>query len=198
VKRDEKIALAVAGGAAVLGGLWWWSEENGGANVIDLVGDLMYSLTTSEEDKIAALQQETQSKLRDLILALWDQDQLRVFVGQTKRTAAQEKANYEAGKTSAHLTHSWHELGRAVDLYPYNPDTGEPDLKGKRVDLFRVMHNRAKAMGFHGIAFNDDGSQKIIVNANGKKIWDGGHLEDRGSYTTIAQAWAAEAPDQTA
>ncbi|HEU0081852.1 MAG TPA: hypothetical protein VFQ87_03195 [Bradyrhizobium sp.] len=194
MKTDEKIALFVASGAALVGAAWWWSEENGGADVLDMVTDYLALLSTSEAERMEQLEPETQSKLHDLILALGTIDGVRVHVGQTRRTSAQEKANYEAGKTSANLTHSWHELGRAVDLYPIDPDTGKPDMDGRRVDLFRTMHDRAKLMGWHGIAFNDDGTKKILTNAKKQKIWDGGHLENRGSYVTIAQAWAAEGP----
>jgi hypothetical protein len=193
VKTDEKIALFLAGSAAAVGAAWWYQDTTG-VSVIDMATDFLALLTTSETSRMEALEPETQSKLHDLILALGTQDGLRVYVGQTRRTSAQEKANYAAGKTSAHLTHSWHELGRAVDLYPINPDTGQPDHDGVRVDLFRVMHDRAKALGWHGIAFEDDGRKKILRNALGKAIWDGGHLENRGSYATIAEAWAAEAP----
>jgi hypothetical protein len=190
VTREGKIALAVAGSAAALGAAWWWSENND-ESVIDMVADFLALLTSSEVERMEQLEPETQSRLRDLILALGVKG-IRVFVGQTHRTAAQEKANIAAGKTSANLTHSWHELRRAVDLYPYDPDTNKPDLDGRRVDLFRAMHDEAKAIGFHGIAFNDDGSKKLLTNAKGKRIWDGGHLECRGPYATIAEAWAAE------
>lgn len=111
------------------------------------------------------------------------------------RTSAQEKKLIEDGKTAATLTHSWHELRRAVDLYPIDPDTGKPDDNGRRLDLYIAMHAKAKAMGFRGIAFEADGVTKhYIKNSKGKLVWDGGHLECRGPYATIAQAWAAEGP----
>ncbi len=194
MKTDEKIALLVAGGAALVGGLWWWSEENDGESPFDMIVDFLAELTTSEAQRMEALEPETQSRLRDLILALGT-DGIRVYVGQTIRTAAKEKALVAAGKTAATLTHSWHELGRAVDLYPIDPDTGKADYAGRRLDLFIAMHAKAKAMGFRGLAFQDDGvTKRYITNAKGKPIWDGGHLECRGPYTTIAQAWAAEGP----
>jgi hypothetical protein len=194
MRTDEKVALFLAGGAALVGGAWWWSEENDGANVVDLVTDFLSELTTSEVERMEQLEPETQSMLHDLILALGTIDGIRVHVGQTARTSAQEKANFEAGKTSKNLTHSWHELRRAVDLYVIDPDTGKPDLKGKRVDLYRTMHARAKLMRWKGIAFNDDGSKKILYNSRNQPIWDAGHLENRGSYATVAEAWAAEGP----
>jgi len=194
VKTDEKIALLAAGGAALIGGLWWWSEENDGESIIDMVTDFIAELTTDEAERMAQLEPETQSRLRDLIFAL-GADGMRVHVGATLRTAAKEKALIKAGRTSGTLVHSWHELGRAVDLYPIDPDTGKPDTAGRRLDLFIAMHAKAKAMGFRGIAFEADGvTRHYIKNSEGKLVWDGGHLECRGPYATMAQAWAAEGP----
>lgn len=193
MKTDEKIALALGGAVALVGGAWWWSEEQG-EGLFDMVTDFLSLLTTSEAERMEKLEPETQSRLRDLIFAL-GADGIRVYVGQTLRTAAQEKALIEAGRTSATLKHSWHELGRAVDLYPIDPDTGKPDLKGRRVDLFQAMHAKAAELGFRGIAFQADGvTKRYITNAKGKPVWDGGHLECRGPYETMAQAWAAEGP----
>jgi hypothetical protein len=192
MRDDVKIGLMVAGGAALAGAVWWQSEND--ESVIDMVTDYLALLTTSETERMDQLEPETQSKLRDLIFAL-SAAGIRVRVGQTLRTAAQEKANIAAGLSSADLVHSWHELGRAVDLYPYDPDTGEPDMKGKRVDLFQQMHSIAKAQGWRGIAFQADGvTKRLIKNSKGKLIWDGGHIENRGSYASMAQAWAAEGP----
>jgi hypothetical protein len=183
----------VAGSAALVGGAWWWSETEG-ESVLDMVTDFLSLLTTSEAQRMEQLEPETHSRLRDLILALGAEG-MRVYVGQTIRTAAQEKALIEAGRTSATLVHSWHELGRAVDLYPYDPNTGKPDTNGRRVDLFQQMHRKARELGFRGIAFEADGvTKKYIKNNAGKLVWDGGHIECRGPYATMAQAWAAEGP----
>lgn len=194
MKTDEKVALMLGGAVALVGGAWWWSEEHEGEGLLDMVTDFLSLLTSSEAERMEQLEAETQSRLRDLIFALGAEG-MRVYVGQTLRTAAQEKALIEAGRTSATLTHSWHELGRAVDLYPYDPDTGKPDRDGRRVDLFQRMHAKARELGFRGIAFEADGTtKKYITNKAGKKVWDGGHLECRGPYATMAQAWAAERP----
>jgi hypothetical protein len=192
VKTEDQIALLLAGGAALVGAAWWWSETED-EGLWDMAVDFLTLLTSSETERMDQLEPETQSRLRDLILAL-GVDGMRVHVGQTLRTAAQEKANIEAGRTAANVTHSWHELGRAVDLYPIDPDTNGPDLAGRRVDLFRAMHAKAALLGFRGIAFNADGTKKILTNSKGKRIWDGGHLECRGPFATIAAAWAAEGP----
>jgi hypothetical protein len=193
VKTEDKVALFVAGGAALVGGAWWWSESQG-EDLFDMVADFLAELTTDEAQRMEALEPETQSRLRDLIFALGAEG-IRVYVGQTIRTAAKEKQLIEAGKTSGNLVHSWHELGRAVDLYPIDPDTGKWDRDGRRLDLFQRMHAVAKTMGFRGIAFETDGvTKRYIKNSKGKLVWDGSHLECRGPYATMAQAWAAEGP----
>lgn len=114
---------------------------------------------------------------------------LELFLGSCLRTAKQQ----EEAKASGHSTQpvSWHMIGRACDVYPIDPTTLAPDLAGKRIDLFRLMHEEAKKLGWHGIAFNDDGSKRYIHTAKGK-IWDGGHLEWRQGFATLAEAIAAE------
>lgn len=190
--REEKIAaFLMVGGAATVGAAWWSSRDEDGG-IVDTTLDVLTLLTSTEASRMEKLGPETQSKLSDLIFALAGAG-LKVYVGQTLRTAAQEKANVEGGKTAAGLKYSWHELGRAVDLYPIDPATGRADLEGRRVDLFQQMHATAKSMGWRGIAFLEDGvTKRTILNSKGHAIWDGGHLEDRGSYATIAEAVAAE------
>ena len=156
----------------------------------DEIGDQVVQLTSSAEERLAKLQPDVQAQLRALLDGLAAEG-ISVHVGQTLRTPAQEKAVIDAGK-SAVKSHSWHELGRAVDLYPINPDTGNADLKGARVDLFRRMHEIAGALGWRGIAFTSDGEKRFITNAEGKPIWDGGHLEWRAPFGSIAEAVAAE------
>jgi hypothetical protein len=190
---DRKSIGAIVAGAivAVLFGVWFIKRETDGESLFDSIGDFIAELTTSEEGRLQKLQPEAQAMFRALINSLEADEGIKVHVGQTLRTPAQEKAVIDAGR-SAVKTHSWHELGRAVDLYPINPDTGKADLDGVRVDLFLRMHEKAAALGFRGIAFNADGSKRFITNNAGKKIWDGGHLEWRGPYDTIAEAVEAE------
>jgi hypothetical protein len=201
MNREEKIAAFLAlGGAAVAGAAWWSSRNNGDGGIVDAITDTVNSVvdrvalvTTSEAARMLGLQPEVGAALGTLIAQL-AADGLNVYVGQTLRTKAQEQANVDAGKTAAGLKFSWHSIGRAVDLYPVDPDTGKPDLAGKRIDLFRQMHAKAKALGWRGIAFKDDGSKWIITNSRGKGIWDGGHIEWRAPYPTIVAAIAAEGP----
>lgn len=190
--REEKLAaFLIGGGGAILGAAWWAQRDEDGG-ILDTVLDEVTIMTSNETSRLAQLQPDVQDQLNQLILAL-AADGLKVFVGQTLRTAAQEKANVEAGKTSAGLIYSWHSLGRAVDLYPVDPDTGKPDYAGRRVDLFIQMHAAAKLAGWRGIAFEADGTTKhYLTNSKGRKVWDGGHIEWRAPHASIVAAVAAE------
>lgn len=170
-------------------------EEEIPMGIFDRVGDFLVRLTTSEESRLSQLETETQEQARALVQRLHDEG-IEVSVGQTFRTPAQEKLLIAAGKTSVNLIHSWHELGRALDIYP-TTSAGLPDYNPTEegLNVYRRMHAAAEDMGFRSIAFNADGSKRLITNAKGKKIWDGGHIEWRHPYDTIAQAIAAEGED---
>lgn len=138
--------------------------SGGGAAVVRAVAKLSRDpndLLPQVRDALAELRRRLKAKGID------------TMVGSTKRTPAQQEGVVSDG-TSA-TTRSWHVLGRAVDLYPYGPD-GNPDLDGRHVDRFRIMHTEAKALGFRGLAFNADGTKRYITTSKGK-VWDGGHLE---------------------
>jgi hypothetical protein len=177
------IALLVALSAS---GYWGVTGINPGKKLVDL-GVL---LTSAEQTRIGKLEASTAAALTSLISDL-EAAGLSVYVGQTLRTKAEEQAAIDSGH-SAVTTHSWHEIGRAVDLYPINPDTGKADLPGARVDLFKQMADAAAGYGFTSLAFNADGSKRILHTSTGKALWDGGHLEFHGDYSSIADAVAAE------
>lgn len=188
-------SLIFAALTAVAVGAWLFGrdEEETGVSLIDGIGDWFAILTTSEETRVAQLEPTTQAKVRELIARLESEYGIKVHAGQTVRTPAQEKANVEAGKTSASLTHSWHEIARAIDMIPLLPD-GSIDWNGSNLENFRTMHRLAEEIGFRSLAFNSDGTKRLIANSKGKKIWDGGHIEWRDPYDTLAQAIAAEGP----
>lgn len=165
-------------------------DTEGDPTVIHAIGDWFSTLTTSEETRLSQLESVTQAKVRELLSRMRDQGVV-IWVGQTLRTSAQEAANIEAGKTAGGLIHSWHELARAVDLYPTLP-SGSPDYNATNLDNYRAMHEQAVNLGFRSLAFNSDGSKRLLTNSKGKKIWDGGHIEWRAPYDSIAQAWEAE------
>lgn len=189
--REHEILLWTVGGlAAATAGYAWWTRNRAGS-LIDKLGDSINMLTSTDEARLSQLQPDAQAAFRNL-LGVLEADGIRVKVGTTLRTAAAEKSAIETGHTSSTLKVSWHQLGRAADLYPYDPATGAPDLDGKNTALFWRMHQLAADLGFRGIAFNADGTRRYITNAKGEKIWDGGHLEWRLPYGTIAEAVAAE------
>src|SRR4029079_19310938 len=93
----------------------------------------------------AQLEPETQDKVRELLGRMQAQG-VTIHVGQTFRTSAEEKAAIEGGR-SAVKSNSWHESGRAADLYPIDPDTLQPDTAGKRADLFPPKPQERGARG---------------------------------------------------
>lgn len=188
MERGESIVLGVI--IAVIVGVWLVTREDD-TNPIDELGDELTMLTSSEETRLSQLEPETQAAARQLIANVAAKG-VRLHVGQTLRTTAQEKAVIDAGK-SAVKSHSWHEIGRAVDMYP-DDGFGSPDYNPTDLAFYHMMTDEAAALGFRSLAFNDDGSKMLITNSKGKKIWDGGHLEYRAPYGTIAEAVAAEGP----
>lgn len=130
-------------------------------------------LTKSETQRMAQLLPHVNRALQSTINDLAGQG-IRVLVGQTSRTQAQEQANITKGVSAT--TKSWHLLNRAADVYPIDPATGDPDMNGHNVELFRTMHTIAAKYGFTNIAFNSNGSKRMITTSKGK-IWDGGHMQ---------------------
>lgn len=190
--RGTKIGLFLAAAGGAVATAAWWSSRDEDGGFVDTTLDVLTLLSSSETARMDQLQDEPKQKLLELIGTLADQG-IRVYVGQTLRTAAEEKSNVDKGVTSAGLQYSWHELGRAVDLYPVDPDTGKADYAVKRLDLYIAMHAAAKAAGWRGIAFEADGvTRHYLTNSKGKKIWDGGHLEWRSPYPTLVAAIDAE------
>lgn len=143
------------------------------------------ALSASEASRRAKLIEEVRLALDELRAELAAEG-IETFVGSTLRTTSDQALNVSNG-TSA-TSQSWHLLGRAVDLYPIDPITKQPDLDGRTWDtLFRRMHELAPHHGFRGLAFNADGSRRYLTTSKGK-IWDGGHLEFPGGMT-----WAVAA-----
>lgn len=101
-----------------------------------------------------------------------------VKVGQVGRTGEEQAAALAAGRSAASL--SQHERGLAVDLYPLDPATGRPDLAGKNTALYRRMHAVAAGLGWRGLAFNPDGSVRYLTARDGRRFWDGAHLQWTG------------------
>lgn len=176
--------LAVTVVLAIVAATYWPDTLVGEA--INNVVDQLVILTTTEESRLSQLEPETEQMVRQLLQNLANAGMM-VEVGSTLRTQAQEKAAIASGH-SAVKTHSWHEIGRAVDLYPYDPNTGQPDMNGKNDALFIQMQQAAVDLGFHQIAYDSNWNRKYLSNG----VWDGGHMEWHGPYATIADAVASE------
>lgn len=146
-------------------------------------------MTDAETARLATLTPETRAAFFPLERSCADAG-IVLFVGSCRRTRAQQAEAHASGHSSQPV--SWHELGRGMDLYPVVD--GSPDLAGHHVDLFRKMHELAPACGLHGIAFNPDGTPRYINTPKGR-VWDGGHLEYRAPYVTLAEAVNAEGID---
>lgn len=117
---------------------------------------------------------------------------IQLFTGSTRRSEAEQQANVEKGVSSTSI--SWHLVGRAVDAYPIDPATGKPDLNGRRGDLFRIMHQQWARLGGRGLAYlpYPNGPVRQLTNNQGRRYWDGGHLEFHGPFATAAAAYNAE------
>ncbi len=151
------------------------------------IGTWLIMPTITERRRISRLEPATQRAYRTL-LRLMSNRGIRIHTGQTKRTDAQQARLVASGRSGT--TRSWHLLGRAIDAYPYDPNTGKPDMKGRRVDLFRIMHDTGAALGFRNLAFKDDGAKRYIRTNKGN-VWDAGHMSFRQGQT-FAQAQAAQ------
>ena len=159
---------------------------------INTVGDTVQSLTSTQEGKLEQLEPTTQGLVRQVIADLNNQG-YQVTVGQTLRTVAAEKADVAAGKSSAGQVYSWHNIGRAVDLYMVDPATGQTDYAGANDSLYQALATTATSYGFRSLAYNADGSRHYLNTIKGP-VWDGGHIEYHGDNATLAQAIASEGP----
>jgi hypothetical protein len=112
-------------------------------------------------------------------------------IGQVRRSKAQQAAAIAAGTTSKNQKLSWHFLGRAVDFRRELPDGSMDQTTSGPDDFWRALYAEATKLGLRSLAYHPDGS-KLLLNG---KIFDGGHVEDRGDYATLALAVAAEAPE---
>lgn len=112
---------------------------------------------------------------------------IKTIVGSTRRTDAEQAALVAKGSSATQ--NSWHELGRAVDLYPVGEAGGI--ARDSEVALYRAMVDEAKKVGGESLAFNADGSKRLISTSAGK-IWDAGHLQFRDGMTWAQAAKAAK------
>ena len=153
-------------------------------------------MTPGELDRLAQLHPEMYWRAERLIqnMAKRGHD---VFVGATKRSADEAEAARLAGRSSAHQTRSWHELGRAVDCRPRKA-TGGPnyDTGPASEPFWLALQEEAEALGMRCLAYREDGSKLLLNTVNGKR-WDPGHCEYRAPYANLEAALVAELPGMT-
>jgi hypothetical protein len=119
-----------------------------------------------------------------------------VYVGQTLRSQAQQAEAQKRGTTSASQSRSWHQLGRAADLRKRNPD-GTVDESTHDTAFFQALFTEATKVGLRSLAYREDGSRLLIHTSHGD-TWDAGHVEFRDPFGTLAEAFYAEGPKETA
>lgn len=158
-----------------------------------LVGLGALALTRTQWARLQRLEPDTRHRVETLIQRLRARG-IEIYIGSTRRTEAEQADLVAEGKSAN--TISWHNSGRAVDVYPMIPGTSTPDLKATRPDLFRIVHQEWYALGGNGIAYSPypNGPNRLITTyKDGKavKVWDAGHLEFKGPYATAAEAYKA-------
>lgn len=141
--------------------------------------------TLSEKGRIDALEPGTRAAYLKFVARM---ESLGFGVRTAETVRSQARQDSLGGQSGNEF--SWHQLGRAIDMYPII--NGKVDVDGKDLGVYRIFHKEAEKLGFRSLAFNPDGSKRLITNRNGQKIWDGGHIEFRGPYATLAAARAAE------
>lgn len=152
-------------------------------------GAVVVAPRISEYIKVNGLLPQVKEALDGLREELKTSYGLDTHVGSTIRTVTQQKSALASGHSAT--SHSWHLLGRGVDLYPIVEASGKPDLAGSHIDLYKTMHMVAPKWGFRGLAFNPDGSKRYIHTAKGP-VWDGGHLEFPENMTWAQAAKGTE------
>ena len=148
---------------------------------------MVLHLSKTEEAKLAELEPETQSRVRQLLARL-EARGFRYYVGSAVRDLIDQAAALADGKSDVKV--GWHQLARAVDIYSYDPVAHEIDLNGRNEDFYRALHEEAYELGLWGLAYRPYPSGPKHFLSSG--AWDGGHVEFHGPYATLAEAISAE------
>jgi len=147
-------------------------------------------LTPAEVARLDLLRPATRAKMigiADAMTAIG----MRVFIGTTMRTVAEQAQAIAAGTTSKGQKLSWHFLGRACDFRRRLPDGSEDLTTGGSEAFWRALQRCAGLFGCRSLAYRKDGA-KLLLNG---RTWDPGHVEDREGFATLVEAVAAERPD---
>jgi hypothetical protein len=143
-------------------------------------------LSESEATRLAKLQPDVRDRVQQLREAAAAEG-IETFVGSTKRSDDEQAAKLAAGLSTT--SNSWHELGRALELYVMAPDSAgklQPDfgVKMGTADKYRRLHKLSKRFGGNGIPYTgEDGGAPFTADGKPAKlsngIWDVGHIEFR-------------------
>lgn len=114
---------------------------------------------------------------------------LRECVIVTARSTFDQIKKVQQGRSA--LKVGWHQLRRAIDRQMWDPQKSAWDDAARRLDLYLQANRIAAAQGFRQIGFHEDGSKRYI----GAGTWDPYHIEDRGTWASLAAALEAEAPE---
>lgn len=111
------------------------------------------------------------------------------YVGQSRRTRAQQLAAIERGTTSVGQVWSWHHLDLAVDIRRRLPGGGPDPTTSGPEDFWRALYEEASRRDLRCLAYKPGpGWRKLLIGPPGRKIWDAGHLEYREDYRTLTAA----------
>lgn len=104
-----------------------------------------------------------------------------IHVGSTSRTKKQQLENLKAGRSA--IVRSWHRVNRAADIYVINPKTGKVDTDAERLDLYKIVHDEAKKLGFRVLGTGILRGRKTEKHPKGKPFRDPFHVELREGLT---------------
>jgi hypothetical protein len=147
-------------------------------------------MTAAEAKHLDGLRPTSRPKFDALIAAMIVRG-FDPYVGQVLRTMTEQDEARVAGTTSKGQKLSWHMIGRAVDFRRRLPDGSEDKTTSGPDDFWRALYEEATKLGLRSLAYHPDGT-KLLLNGT---LWDAGHVEDRGEWTTLAQAVAVEGPE---
>lgn len=152
-----------------------------------------YPTTDDEQRRLSQLIPAAESRMRAILMAMAARG-MPAYVGETERSQEAQDAAVASGHSSAGEHHGWHELRRACDFRKRLPgDHADPTTHDEA--FFRALYEEATIAGCRSLAFRPDGSKLLIQTVHGE-VWDGGHVEFREPYLSLAEAWAAEGPPQ--
>lgn len=151
-------------------------------------------MSRAELARLDLVRKETRPKVDATILAMEARGH-DVGVGSTLREIVEQRAALARGTTSSGQLLTWHFLGRAVDFRRRLADRSLDPTTGGDETFWRDLSECATSAGLRSLAYEQGAPvwRKRLIGA--KRVWDAGHVEDRGGYDTLAEATRAERPE---